>query len=152
MNYTVNCTSSWSPWLAKRYFRPSNVISMACLAVLPTIFQSQCSERFHLSSEKEHRSAIRSVANSQWLFHLSQQQPYHWHFCDENYLVLAHTQLFHHYGFTNCHFPNVLVYVVSTYAESSGTAWLPGVCFGHCACVKIFVEFKGSWGQPSMKI
>ena len=103
----VNCTSSRSPWLAREYFILSNVISIACLAVLPTIFQSQCNERFYLSSEEEHRHAIP---------HLSQQQR---HICHENYLVLARTQLFHHkYGFTNCHFPNVLVYVVSTYAES----------------------------------
>ena len=89
---------------------------MAHLAVLPTVFPSQCSKRFHLSSEEKHGRAISSVANSQRLFHLSQQQR---HFCHESYLVPARTQLFHHkYGFTNCHFANFLVYVVSTYAES----------------------------------
>ena len=75
----VNCMSSQSPWL--------------------TILQSQCSEWFHLSSEKQHRRMIPSVANGQRFFHLSQQQQ---HFCQENYLVLACTQLFHQLPLPKC--------------------------------------------------
>ena len=99
----VNCKSSQSPWL--------------------TVFQSQCSEWFHLSSEKQHRHVIPSVANGQRFFHLSQLQ---WHFCHENYLVLARTQLFHQLPLPKClciHGSHVL-----------------RDCCGRFACVKFFAN------------
>ena len=93
---------------------PRKAGHLACLLLSSSHNAANCSTC--LQKKSMHGRAIPSVANSQWLFHLSQQQQ---RFCHENYLVLARTQLFHHkYGFTNCHFPNVFIYVVSMYTES----------------------------------
>ena len=63
------------------------------------------------------------MANGQRFFHLSQLQQ---HFCHENYLVLARTQLFHQLPLLKC--PCI-----------RGSHILHD-CFGHFACVKCFAN------------
>ena len=114
---------------------------------MPTVFWSQCSEWFYLSSEKEHGRMIYlpwQMANDYFIFLISKT------FLSWNYLVLARTQLFHQLPLSKC-----LVYMVSTYVTESSLVLCDS--FGHFARVKFFenktyVGFKISWWQPSMKL
>ena len=76
----------------------------------------------YLSSEKVRKrdTCVPSMANGQWFFHLSQQQQrfFKW--------KLPGSSMHTHNCFTNCHFQNILLYMVSTYTES----FLHN-CFGH---------------------
>ena len=113
---------------------------VSCLG-LPSSSQ-QCSKWFHLSSEKQHRHVIPSVANGQRFFHLSQLQR---RFCHENYMVLARTQLFHQLPLLKC---------LYTWCQcTQRTFWYcMHDCFGHFAHVKffankIYIGFKVFMGE-----